>query len=239
MKKLSIVAVICIIAMLFASCSGSTPAPTEPNDTQKAAVLSIISAAANADYEGVTELKLDDQPLTEAQIGNLFSKILTGEEFKISANVTEDFVGDTTEQINSGKVNLSIEAKIKAGFVETPEEGCIIIDIPDVITGYILVTKAEVTLKSSNTNFNATIGEKEYDLTLDVNTQKNLTSIIKSLADDISSAISGSISGLDMEKIVNTVFDAFGESAFTLQLNGTRIQVKPIIDALIGLIPTV
>ena len=148
-------------------------------------------------------------------------------------------MGDTTEQINSGKVNLSIEAKIKAGFVETPEEGCIIIDIPDVITGYILVTKAEVTLKSSNTNFNATIGEKEYDLTLDVNTQKNLTSIIKSLADDISSAISGSISGLDMEKIVNTVFDAFGESAFTLQLNGTRIQVKPIIDALIGLIPTV
>ena len=226
MKKLSIVAVICIIAMLFASCSGSTPAPTEPNDTQKAAVLSIVKAAAGADYSDATELKLNGETTTtDALIPALVTNFLAGTEFTISANVVKDFAAESLDPITSGKIDLSVEATIQGKATFTNPE------TPDVD-----ITTATVTLKSSNTNLNATIGEEKYELTLDANiNNKNVKSAITKLMEVLNSA-----SEIDYAQVIDIVFDALGgENAFDLQLNGTRIQVKPIIDALIGLIPTV
>ena len=169
MKKLSIVAVICIIAMLFASCSGSTPAPTEPNDTQKAAVLSIVKAAAGADYSDATELKLNGETTTtDALITALVTNFLTGTEFTISANVVKDFAAESLDPITSGKIDLSVEATIQGKATFTNPE------TPDVD-----ITTATVTLKSSNTNLNATIGEEKYELTLDANiNNKNINIVV-------------------------------------------------------------
>ena len=221
MKKLSIVAVICIIAMLFASCSGSTPAPTEPNDTQKAAVLSIVKAAAGADYSDATELKLNGETTTtDALIPALVTNFLAGTEFTISANVVKDFAAESLDPITSGKIDLSVEATIQGKATFTNPE------TPDVD-----ITTATVTLKSSNTNLNATIGEEKYELTLDANiNNKNVKSAITKLMEVLNSA-----SEIDYAQVIDIVFDALGgENVFDLQLNGTRIQVRPIIDIFNG-----
>ena len=62
MKKLSIVAVICIIAMLFASCSGSIPAPTEPQEGDTETILSIITAATGLTIseDDITGISFDE-----------------------------------------------------------------------------------------------------------------------------------------------------------------------------------
>lgn len=222
MKKLSIVAVICIIAMLFASCSGSTPAPTEPNNIQKAAVLSIVKAAAGADYSDATELKLNGETTTtDALKSALMANFITGTKFTISANVVKDFAAESLDPITSGKIDLSVEATIQGKATFTNPE------TPDVD-----ITTATVTLKSSNTNLNATIDGKEYELTLDMNTKKDVKSAITEVMEVLASAGTGEI---NYAQIIDIVFDALGgENAFDLQLNGTRIQVRPIIDIFNG-----
>ena len=127
MKKLSIVAVICIIAMLFASCSGSTPAPTEPNDIQKSAVLSIISEAARADYEGATTLLINGEDASQMTPEELKAAIIGGilNGLKVSATVNKDFAEGTSTLITSGNINISAEANLSVTFGDKDTEGAI------------------------------------------------------------------------------------------------------------------
>ena len=205
-----------------------------PNDIQKSAVLSIISEAARADYEGATTLLINGEDASQMTPEELKAAIIGGilNGLKVSATVNKDFAEGTSTLITSGNINISAEANLSVTFGDKDTEGAIEIPLEGQSL-YLVIKTANITLKSSNTNLNATIGEEKYELTLDANiNNKNVKSAITEVMEVLASAGTGEI---NYAQIIDIVFDALGgENAFDLQLNGTRIQVRPIIDIVNG-----
>ena len=254
MKKLSIVAVICIIAMLFASCSPSIPAPTEPQEGDTETILSIITAATGLTIseDDITGISFDEngEPVLSDIISigedgvtvNLdvsINKDIAAEDNLVFPGISEGIILEPAT-ITSGKLALSVGAKINAQILPTATDESIQITIPIVPGGEpmvlnLLVSKAEITLKSSGTEFVANVGAEaiEHKVTLNVNKTSNIISYIPDIMKLVDSVMAGGTPTID--QVVELVFKAFSANSFDLRLDGTRLDVKAIVDEIIAL----
>ena len=255
MKKLSIVAVICIIAMLFASCSGSIPAPTEPQEGDTETILSIITAATGLTIseDDITGISFDENG--EPDLSDIVSigadgvvtvnldvsinKDIAAEDNLVFPGISDGIILEPAT-ITSGKLALSVGAKINAKILPTATDESIQITIP-IVPGEepmvlnLLVSKAEITLKSSGTEFVANVGAEaiEHKVTLNVNKTSNIISYIPDIMELVDSVMAGGTPTID--QVVELVFKAFSANSFDLRLDGTRLDVKAIVDEIIAL----
>ena len=264
MKKLSIVAVICIIAMLFASCSPSIPAPTDPKEGDTETILSMISAISNLDYTDAGSITINDEKIED--LSNFDYMSLIGEDGSIDLtatvalkkSITEDenavFAGNDTllpATVTSGNLDLSVSVNFAGSIImptpEAPVEDGDNDGIVEVSEGiYLKIEKARISIKSSGTNLIANVGDgetaKEHKLTLSVNTGRDVEELLETLLPTIIGMMGGDGSGMDIPEntiaklaaaLSSGIFDDYKD--FDLRLDGTRINVNPIVTSAIDI----
>ena len=242
MKKLSIIAIILMVAMLFVACSPSTPAPTKPQEGDTETIVSMIMAASSIDMSDA--ITFDGIPLNDdgsPNFGGLIGSLVTGQDINVTVKINKDYKAEDSAvladlpvaNVTSANFNISIGANANIRMTTAEDENAIEIAIPDGEGGttsmYLAVNKAKLTLKSSGTNIVANItegdDEVEHKVTLSVNTTKDIKAAIPDIVEMITPIMSGNV---NPQAIIDMILGVFPADSFDLRLDGTRLDIATV-----------